>query len=334
MMWAWSESHVREEAQMFNSGILDVAIGLLLAFLSLSLICSQINELIARAFAMRSNDLENGIRRMLNDPTGTGLVKRLYEHPLIVGLSPRRTGLTLSRFAGGGGKPSYIPAEIFGVALLDIIIPPGKPPADFVAVVRRGPANLEDADPEMKFVKQSIESLLRFANVGEGDLKGLRTSVESWFNETMDRVSGWYRRKLQLITLAVALVLSVVLNADALLYANSLWHDAALRASAIAAAQGAIREGVPAQTDTRQLERSFLQLQFPIGWSADESDPRRLPTDAQGWLTKVFGLLLTTIAISQGAPFWFDLLSKVTQLRATGSPESKERQDGARAELE
>jgi hypothetical protein len=308
---------------MAGSGILDVAIGLLLAYLTLSLICSQINELIARAFAMRSNDLENGIRRMLNDPNGTGLAEQLYEHPLIVSLSPRRKGLTLSRFAGGGGKPSYIPAGIFATALLDLLTFGDPPAANSAAAVRAALANIQGADPDVKFVKQSLGSLLRFVEVAGDDLGSLRTDTEAWFNETMDRVSGWYKRKVQLVTLAVALVFSVVLNADTLLYANGLWQDAALRASAVAAAQGAVRQGLPAGTDINQLEQTFLELQFPIGWSADPSDPRRVPTDAPAWLAKIVGLLLTTIAISQGAPFWFDLLSKLVNLRATGPPESK-----------
>ena len=105
----------------------------------------------------------------------------------------------------------------------------------------------------------------------------------------MDRVSGWYKRKLQLITLVLALLLSVALNADTLAYANSLRRDAALRTSVITAAQGAVRQGLPVETDIRQLERSFLELQFPIGWSTEEGDPRRVPADAQGWLVKVVG---------------------------------------------
>jgi len=35
-------------------------------------------------------------------------------------------------------------------------------------------------------------------------------------------------------------------------------------------------------------------------------------------LSKLAGLLLTIIALSLGAPFWFQLISKLTPLRATG----------------
>ena len=36
--------------------------------------------------------------------------------------------------------------------------------------------------------------------------------------------------------------------------------------------------------------------------------------------TKVPGLLVTILAASLGAPFWFDVLQKVTKTRASGKP--------------
>jgi hypothetical protein len=44
------------------------------------------------------------------------------------------------------------------------------------------------------------------------------------------------------------------------------------------------------------------------------------PASPQGWRLKLLGLLITIAAISQGAPFWFDLLNRVTNLRAAGRP--------------
>ena len=41
-------------------------------------------------------------------------------------------------------------------------------------------------------------------------------------------------------------------------------------------------------------------------------------TDVAGWLSKLLGILITAIASSQGAPFWFDVLKKVINVRLTG----------------
>ncbi|MBL8448049.1 MAG: TIGR02594 family protein [Zoogloeaceae bacterium] len=73
------------------------------------------------------------------------------------------------------------------------------------------------------------------------------------------------------------------------------------------------------------------KLGFPIGWSADlrefqrESANRNFEWqwahDAFGlWLSweNIAGLLLTTLALMLGAPFWFDVLRKVVSLRTSG----------------
>jgi hypothetical protein len=41
--------------------------------------------------------------------------------------------------------------------------------------------------------------------------------------------------------------------------------------------------------------------------------------DPAGWLIKLFGLLVTGLAAAQGAPFWFDILKNVVNVRAAGA---------------
>jgi hypothetical protein len=85
--------------------------------------------------------------------------------------------------------------------------------------------------------------------------------------------------------------------------------------------------------------QKLLELDLPIGWEftqvTDEmvatsqqlgrADPRDngrnvwnfLPVNNDNWfslwLQKIVGLIATTIAVAQGAPFWFDLLNKITR---------------------
>src|SRR5437870_10372472 len=102
---------------MFGSQILDVAIGLVLLYLLIGLITSALNEWIAHVMGLRASTLEQGIRKLLNDPDGQTFVEKLYRHPLIQGISPTR----------GWGPvpphPSYIPARDFAFALLDVVAP-------------------------------------------------------------------------------------------------------------------------------------------------------------------------------------------------------------------
>ena len=37
-----------------------------------------------------------------------------------------------------------------------------------------------------------------------------------------------------------------------------------------------------------------------------------------GWLIKLFGLFITGVAAAQGAPFWFDILKNVINVRNAG----------------
>ena len=67
-----------------------------------------------------------------------------------------------------------------------------------------------------------------------------------------------------------------------------------------------------------QLKSGLAQLQglgLPIGWF-----PETTPRDSWGWMRKIGGLLLTTLAISMGAPFWFDVLNQVMVVRSTVKP--------------
>ncbi len=185
-----------------------------------------------------------------------------------------------------------------------------------------------------------------------------RTKLEHWFNDGMGRVTELYKRKIQLISLLVGLILSVVLNADSLQILRSFWEDPALRSAVATAARNSsdqlgtqIADANQAQADAANgqgsleqaaadLAKTFeqlSQLQLPIGWEfvpvTDEMvltnqevglpDPRTdlrnvwnllpgSPTWTANLIQKIVGLLVTTFAVAQGAPFWFDLLRRIT----------------------
>ena len=184
---------------MFGSTVLDVAIGLVFVYLLLSLICSAITEGIARVFAMRSGTLKEGIRNLLSGPGDVDYAQKLYDHPLISGLYRQGWG---DRLLHRDGKPSYIPTRTFALTLFDIIAGTGST----INQVRSAVADIENS--------QVRNALLPLIDEAEGDLKGARANVENWFDDAMERVSGWYKRKAQIIILVAALVVSAALNAD------------------------------------------------------------------------------------------------------------------------
>jgi hypothetical protein len=140
-----------------------------------------------------------------------------------------------------------------------------------------------------------------------------------WFDDSMERVSGWYKRRVRLILFFVATAVVLLLNADSLTSARVLWRDDAVRAAVVQQAEAAARSGESAEDV--QVDRAVRQLDLPLGWELSFGErPTQLPNDVLAWIGKLIGLALTIGALMLGAPFWFDLLSKVTRVRGTGAP--------------
>src|SRR5215469_4607106 len=271
---------------LFGSNVLEVATGLAFVYFFLSLLCSTINEqVIARFFNLRANTLQDGIQNMLGD---AGLVKQFYNHPLIQGLSQNAA-------SGKPRKPSYIPADIFATALVS---------TDVVQAYKNTPP------PASSPVPRTLELVMK--NAGNNTAQEL-VNIEKWYSSTMDRVSGWYKRKVQLIIFALGLVISVGLNIDTISFAANLSNNSFLRASIVSAAQGAA--ATQSGAGFAGLQRIIEQIHPVAGWSAST-----LPADFWGWVVKIVGLLATTFAVSLGAPFWFDVLNKFISFRSSGPP--------------
>ena len=235
---------------MFNSGILDVAVGLVFLYLLLSLICSAVNELIEAKLRMRAKDLEQGLRELLYDLDGTGLVKKLYEHPLVFG--PYQTRSPSCNFVVAE-KPSYIPARNFALALMDIISPARGSAISGAAFATVLPSSLSDTQTALtSSLRQAIaqpatenplsqnrniqQALLALVDAAGNDINQARENIENWFNSAMDQVSGWYKRRTQRIILGLGLAVAIAVNADTISLARSLSMDIAMRGSLAAAA--------------------------------------------------------------------------------------------------
>jgi hypothetical protein len=133
----------------------------------------------------------------------------------------------------------------------------------------------------------------------------------------MERVSGWYKRRVHRILFVIAAGVVVFLNADTLSAGRVLWRDDAVRAAVVTKAEAAAKE----RQGGDQLEVTVKELDLPLGWELSFGNlPTQLPDDVLSWLAKLAGLALTIGAVMLGAPFWFDLLSKIVRVRGTGAP--------------
>jgi hypothetical protein len=168
------------------------------------------------------------------------------------------------------------------------------------------------------------QPLMRMLADAQGDRDRFRQSLEHWYDDTMDRVSGWYKRYVQRIIVIASIVLVAALNVDTINIAQVLWRLPTERAVVASAAAGQATAGDKGGRSADQQVRDIAALDLPLGWTPPHkgtvasTDPQHAPLTVSSWLLKVLGLLLSVMAVSLGAPFWFDALSKLGQLRATG----------------
>jgi hypothetical protein len=225
--------------------------------------------------------------------------------------------------------PSYMSATSFAEAVIDLVVPDAYGRTTMSTIQ----ANVNRL-PSVPFT-QALQALAK--NAG-GDVSRFRTAVERWYDDHMDRVSGWYKRHVAKITLAVGAILVVLLNINALTIGRTLYTDTAVSTavSAVAAKGTNCTAGQTQQQCLAGLQGDLSAAAaagLPIGWGTVRDCAE--PTVHCNWLDQrgifsrhggspwqlvlvLIGFLVMVISILPGAQFWFGLLTKLGSLRATG----------------
>ena len=310
---------------MQSSAILEVAIGLVIAWLIISLTTSQIQEFLVDLTGWRSTFLKNRIRDMLHlqDP----LVEALYRHPLI---QTQQTGGLLSIKRG----PVEISKSAFARAALDVFLNlqrPSAKPGDEVAASLLAPQELVGAirnsleylgsgnDPNQDALARTVKSLAPILDAEGFDLTDklgeTLKNIEAWFDAAMDEASRVYKKYASLFALIIGLLLAYNFNVDSVYITRQLWTQPTLR-QAIVAQAGNLNPGDEAGLSNTLAKINNLPL--PIGWSAETA--AKTPNE---WLLKYLGWFITGLAASQGASFWFDVLKRLSGLRPQPSQSSE-----------
>jgi len=354
---------------MFGSDVIEVGIGVSLLFLFVSLICTAIRELVEGWTKTRAMDVERGLREILDDKSGTELVKSFFSHPQIFALfagayDPAklvdRNGRSQTKmpFSGRHNLPSYIPASNFAIALIDIVAHGAVSPEASVYPPPTGGLSVQQVRAGVNTLGSSkVQRAVRTAlDWSGGDIENAKTHLEEWFNSSMDRVSGWYKRRTQIILFLLGLAAACTFNIDAVHVTKRLILDKSLRAAVIAQAEkiGATSHDDVAKKDLSMLRSQFDAIGFPVGWPAPQgvhsAEARTslvfvtLPHGCSllkpgdqlglGASTSMFlGWIITALAVTLGAPFWFDVLSKFMTIRSSLKPaasrtENKPKADG------
>ena len=307
--------------------VLDVAIGLVLMYLMLSLIGTTVNEFIATLAKLRAKTLAGALEQILDDET---LKDGFYNSGLVASANAAVGGAVIWRRLFGGqarsgadaaaaskGHVSYLASRDFAMAVLGSL-KPGEPLPGF--------GQVQQLITDMPKTKIRDVLLASLATANE-DVEKLRDGVASWFDSAMDRVNGAYKRDLQYISLAVGLLVAIAFNADTINVGVKLWGDSNLRSAMVTVATGIQKPAAPAadsgaadsvdkslEATVASYDKAETVLQpLPIGWSQ-----KGFKTDPLAWASRIAGWLVTGLAISLGAPFWFDLLNTFMNVRGAG----------------
>lgn len=244
-----------------------------------------------------------------------------------------------------------------------------KPGTSF-SELRRGVAALSIISPE---VNQTMNAL--FLNIqdymtqGESEVAKARQNVEKWFDDSMDRLSGVFKRYSQMLALTIGFLIALFMNVDSISLTQYLWREPAVRA-VLANKAEQFELTLPDESSTgnasayqamQDFRDQFAGLNLPLGWSLkDTADPifkdskpacsimpkngsyfgisfsgqvipslkgkclsPAQPDHSTNLFLKILGIVITAVAAQQGAPFWFDMLKRLVNLRNTGANPSE-----------
>ena len=311
---------------MVGSQALEMAIGLTLIFFLLASTASAVLEVISALLQKRAKDLEAALVGMLDTPPAPqpGVPTKVADTSSFQSISPHRDvewGVWKLKWRRTY-KPSYVSAKAFANSVAEII---GKA-KDATATAEQ----LYDALP--KALGERLRPIV--TEVG-ADATAIKAELESWFDDTMERVAGSYKRWAQVWLFVFGLVIVVAANASAYRMGASLYADPAVRSAVTESATATAGAAANGSSDPEDIEAAITavaetvdrldSLGLPVGWD-NWNEPGGTWVTMGGWL-------VTALLIMLGAPFWFGVLTKLVSLRSTGERPAKASEDEASATM-
>ena len=335
---------------------LDILIGLVVVLLALSMAVTVVTQAITSIMNSRGRHLKRGLQDLLQqlDPTLTATISEVIAstvltHPLVCAstvIDSKGSMAWLRRLVGGARYGNVIHREEFtkllialaggegSVALEDTarqilaealrrngVADPGKT----LAAVRGFALDLERTSPGLA---NTARQNLAFLHAAPSDLVA---KINSWFDQTMDRTSQRFTASTRAITFAGAFLVAFGLQVDTPSLANRLAMDDKMRDSFVKQAE--VMNAAQAAADAKaagEANAAAAPYATPASPQNVEADYRafladngiiRLPSH-KGYLrgftslSAVFGMLITALLLSLGAPFWYSALGRLLQLRS------------------
>ena len=299
--------------------LLDVALGVIYVFLVFSLIASAIQEALAGFFRWRAEALKAGVEQMLGDE-----FDKIWNSSVIDIL---KGPSFLFRNKTKRRDPSYIQSSHFARAVLEELDLAGQTPAEIVNKINTKEGRV------YKWLRATLRNAGDTAEAAEAAIAG-------YFDEVMERVSGWYVRRAKFSLVIIGFFLAALTNFNVFDYTSTLIRDKDTRDAAVANAMQAaafqslddLKDNLGVGDLSEEVSLTFSELRdfytvqkdvlteqtSALGWSC--GDQNRFAC-FYGVLTRGYPLLswvLMSLAVMLGAQFWFDMLQNVVSVRSAG----------------
>ncbi len=291
--------------------ILSIIIGIVFVLLLFSMLTSAVVEVYHAANSSRGKNLRETLEIML----GKDVSDKFYEHSYFRQLSSAskpRSSLKL---------PIWVEKGTFSSILADVLTPRNSN----LSIPER--INLvENGD-----LRKVLDFLWRQSS---GDVATFQKKVEAWFDDVMARAKDWFGDSTKWRLFFFGTLLAAVLNADTIQIYQSLSANAALRDEIVNAAEkfsnsadtarirainAPPRDSATANANYQAIKATYIEtIQSPLGLGWGQSKP----ANWWEWLSKIAGWLLTGVAVTMGAPFWFEMLRKLLALKGSSSGDS------------
>lgn len=223
--------------------IIEILISVVLVFALLSILVSTLVEWVNNVRKTRGKMLKCSILQMLNDPLNLQYGFLLLKHPMIDVMNNQSEKRPFQ----------YLASDVFANALVDVI---GQQ-ADLGLSIKKNKNNEFSTKDElvalttMQKFENGLEQmnnspfkdmLLSFYSKSGGDYGVLKVILENWFDNYMDRTTGWYKRNLHTKFIVVGMLVAFGLNVDSVHLFKVISMDENLRNNLVAVAEGVTQD--------------------------------------------------------------------------------------------
>ncbi|MBI1225009.1 MAG: hypothetical protein GC192_07200 [Bacteroidetes bacterium] len=300
--------------------MLEVIVGMIFTFMLLSLLGTTFNELVSAWRGWRGFYLEEALKRMLEFKDNPAVFEKFKQNAMFRQLMQHKAPFRISQ------APAFLSSTNFASILSNVL----KKKNEAVKSVDDFLTGLPE-DSQLRAV------LEQFKEEGHTTVEDYKARIQTWFDDVMWQSSGWYKRHLQFVTFFVGLGIAIVLNANSFQIYSHLSTNANSRQelASLANAFANENETLPTKTPVPSDSLTIGEIKTEMKKAVDAPEIRTaynilglgwerkdLMVGFRPWLARILGWLITALAISLGAPFWFDILKKIVTIQSTGSTPS------------